>query len=119
MSVFLAGSGMFCVAVPALEHVGFLKAGQFLALPETGLLVTGLTLMLLTNVLHISIRVYKKDPFLIPHTISSLAVAVLAWEAGQRLGVLGIGWAYVLVAGGFTFPVSLFLAGKHRQSLGS
>ena len=119
MSVFLAGSGMFCVAVSALEQVGVLKAGRFLALPETGLLVTGLTLLLLTNVLHISIRVYKKDPFLIPHTISSLAVALLAWEAGQRFGVLGIGWAYVLVAGGFTFPVSLALAWKHQQRLKS
>ena len=110
---------MFCVAVSALEQVGVLKAGRFLALPETGLLVTGLTLLLLTNVLHISIRVYKKDPFLIPHTISSLAVALLAWEAGQRFGVLGIGWAYVLVAGGFTFPVSLALAWKHQQRLKS
>ena len=117
LSVFLAGAGVFVVALYALRQAGFRHADRFLAIDETALLVTGLTLLLLTNVLHISIRVYKKDPFLIPHTISSLAVALLAWEAGQRFGVLGIGWAYVLVAGGFTFPVSLALAWKHQQRL--
>lgn len=113
--VFLIGAGGFSGTVFALRQGGIKYGEAFLPLPETGLLMTGLALMLLTNLFQTSVRLYKKDPFLIPNSITSVSIAVLAWGAGHRFGGIGVAAAYVLVAGVFSLPVSGYLAWRNRS----
>ena len=115
LTVFLSGAGAFTAVVYALRQMGVKQAESFLALPETALLIAGLALVLVAGLLQTSVRLYKQEPFLIPNSIASLLIAVLAWEAGQRWGVVGMASAYVLVASGFSLPVSGSLAWKHGK----
>ena len=115
--VFLIGAGGFSGTVLALRQGGIKYGDAFLPLPETGLLMAGLALMLLTNLCQTSVRLYKKDLFLIPNSITSLAIAILAGVAGHRFGGIGVAAAYAMVAGVFSLPVSGYLAWKSRPQL--
>ena len=113
--VFLLGAGAFSAVVFALHHTGVQLADSFLALPETGLLIAGLGLVLVAGLFQASVRYYKRDPFLIPNSLVSLLIAVLGWEAGRRFGVMGMATAYVLVVAGLSLPVSGYLAWRNRK----
>ena len=117
LTVFLLGAGAFSAVVYALRQVGVKQAESFLTLPETGLLIAGLALVLVAGLFQTSVRLYKRDPFLIPNSIASLAIAVLAWEAGRRFGVMGMASAYVLVVGCWSLPVSGYLAWRHWKGV--
>ena len=113
LAAFLLGAVAFSAVVFGLHQVGVKRADSFLALPETGLLIAGLALVLLSGLFQTSVRLYKRDPFLIPNSLSSLLIAVLAWEAGRRYGVMGVACAYVLVVECWSLPVSGYLAWRH------
>ena len=115
--VFLLGAGAFSAVVFALHHTGVQLADSFLALPETGLLIAGLGLVLVAGLFQASVRYYKRDPFLIPNSLVSLLIAVLGWEAGRRFGVMGMATAYVLVVAGLSLPVSGYLAWRNRKRI--
>ncbi len=115
--VFLLGAGAFSAAVFALHRVGMKQAKSFLDLPETGLMIAGLALVLLAGLFQASVRLYKRDPFLILNTTVSVLIAVLGWEAGQRWGVIGMATAYVIVAGCVSLPGSAWLAWWHWKGL--
>jgi hypothetical protein len=117
IAVFLAGAGAFVLAVLGLVQVKFKYASRFLDLTSTSLLVVGLAFILLATVLQVSVRLYKQDPFLFPNLVTSIAVAILAWKAGERWGSSGVGLAYVVAAGGWSLPVSAFLAWRNQQQL--
>ena len=115
--VFLLGAGAFSAAVFALHRVGMKQAQSFLDLPETGLMIAGLALVLLAGLFQASVRLYKRDLFLILNTTVSVLIAVLGWEAGQRGGVIGMATAYVIVAGCVSLPGSAWLAWRHWKGL--
>ncbi len=111
--VFLLGAGVFSAVVFVLRQVGVKAAESFLALPETGLLIGGLALVLVAGLFQASVRLYKRDLFLILNTTVSVLIAVLGWEAGRRWGVIGMATAYAIVAGCVSLPGSVWLALRH------
>ncbi len=115
--VFLLGAGAFSAVVWVLSRTGVKLAATFLSLPETGLLIGGLALLLVAGLFQASVRLYKRDPFLILNTTVSVLIAVLAWEAGRRFGVMGMASAYVLVVGCWSLPVSGYLAWRHWKTV--
>ena len=117
LAVFLAGAASFLFVVQALRNAKIKYAASFLDWPTTCLLTTGLGLLLLTNILQISVRLYKKDPFLIPNSLTSLAIAVCVWQAAQLYGTAGVGAAYAIVVGVWSLPVSAYLAWRNQRQL--
>ncbi len=115
--VFLAGAGAFLLAVWGLRYAGVRQAESLLDLPSASLLIVGLALSLLSNVCQISVRLYKRDPFLIPNSVTSVLLAVLAVEGCRRWGSWGVGAAYIATAGGWSLPVSAFLAWRNQRRL--
>ena len=117
LAVFLGGAGSFLLVVQALRHAKLKYAASFIDGPTASLLIVGLGLLLLTNILQISVRLYKQDPFLIPNSVTSLAIAVCVWQAAQHFGIIGVGAAYAIVVGVWSLPVSAYLAWRNQRQL--
>ena len=119
LGVFLSGTAAFTAVLWALQKAEVRQVERFLDLKVTGLLIAGLAFILISNVLQISVRIYKKDPFLFPNSITSFLIAILSWYSCQRWGSLGMAVTYCAVTGGWQLPMSAFLAWQHQRSLGN
>ncbi len=119
LGVFLSGAAVFCFVLWGLQQAEIRQVKRFLDLKQTGLLVAGLAFIPISNVLQISVRIYKKDPFLFPNTITSFLIATLSWYSCQRWGTIGVAAAYCAITGGWQLPMSAFLAWQHQRSLAS
>jgi hypothetical protein len=115
LAVFGLGTGGFLVALSGLHWVSPKHANGFLGIPEATLMAAGFAAMLITNQFHMSVRYDKRDPFLIPHTISAASTVALAWWGANRWGATGVVVAYAAVAGLFTLPVAIGIAMHHAR----
>lgn len=119
LGVFLLGAAVFCLVLWGLQQAEIRQVKRFLDLKSTGILIAGLAFILISNVLQISVRIYKKDPFLFPNSITSFLIAILSWYSCQRWGTMGVAIAYCAVTGGWQLPMSACLAWLHQRSLRS
>ena len=117
LGVFGCGVVAFLACLAGFHVLGIRAAGRFLDIPRAAEMAVGFAAMLITALFHYSVRYDKRDPFLIPHTLSSAATAILAWWLGLHWGVSGVVAAYVTVAGLFTLPVAWGLAIAHARSI--
>ena len=115
LAVFASGVAAFLAGLWGLHWVSPRHADSFLSIPGAALMATGFAALLATVLLHTSVRYDKRDPFLIPHTISSAGTVALAYWGTQRWGVTGVVIAYAAVAGLFTLPVAIRIAVRHAQ----
>ena len=115
LAVFAGGVAAFLVGLWGLQWVSPRHADSFLSIPGAALMATGFAALLATVLLHTSVRYDKRDPFLIPHTISSAGTVALAYWGTQRWGVTGVVIAYAAVAGLFTLPVAIRIAVRHAR----
>lgn len=115
LTVFVCGTGAFLGGLKGLQWVSPRHANGFLSIPEASLMAAGFAALLATLLFHYSVRFDKRDPFLIPHTISSVATVLLAWRLGREWGVTGVVVAYAAVAGLFTLPVAIGIAIRHAR----
>lgn len=113
--VFASGVAAFLMGLRGLQWVSPRHANSFLGIPVAALMSVGFAALLVTILLHTSVRYDKRDPFLIPHTISSAGTVVLAWWGAQKWGVTGVVIAYAAVAGLFTLPVAMGIAFRHAR----
>ncbi len=113
--VFASGVAGFLIGLRGLQWVSPRHANSFLDIPGAALMSVGFAALLVTILLHTSVRYDKRDPFLIPHTISSAGTVALAWWGAQKWGVTGVVIAYAAVAGLFTLPVAMAIAVRHAR----
>lgn len=116
--VFLGGAGGFVSLIGGLQLADMKIANRFLDLPTTGVMIAGLSLLLISSILQCSVRLYKRDPFLISNVIVSCLIGFLSWQAGHTSGSFAVGLVYTGTIGLVSLPASLILAvHNHRQQV--
>lgn len=113
--VLASGVAAFLAGLWGLQWVSPRHANSFLSIPAAAVMSVGFAAQLVTVLLHTSVRYDKRDPFLIPHTISSAGTVALAWWGARHYGVTGVVVAYAAVAGLFTLPVAMGIAVWHSR----
>lgn len=113
--VFSCGTAGFLAGLKGLQWAAPRYAISFLNIPQAAIMAAGFGALLITSLFHSSVRYDKRDPFLIPLTISSFGTAGFAWWASRKWGTTGTVFAYAAVAGLFTLPVAIGIAVNHAR----